>query len=411
MTKIKKLATALAAAVTKNRYVMALILVALLVIVGVLITRCSGDGDADETTTTVPEVMTSLTTTTTVPPTTTTTTTAVALTPSPLNGLGVEDAASVDRRAIAVKIDNHWDAQPQSGIEKADAVYELLVEGGLTRFIALFLQSDAEFLGPIRSGRPTDPTLVKPLGAPLQISGGQAWIISIINNAGVKLLGDNGDTAHRIATRSSPHNLYGSTLLMREAADARSFSDDPPPPIFDFGEPPESETDAVNIVLDWSARPEVRWEWDGTEYLRFNGDDPHEWISEAEALGQVPEEEGEAESTDNQEPADDEAVEDDDEGAEPNRGQISTDTLLVLTARRYTAQASSGEGSSVPAMETVGEGQAILFYSGVVVEGTWERGSIDDLFRLLLPDGTPMTVPAGRLWITIFPNTQTLSWE
>ena len=50
-----------------------------------------------------------------------------------------------------MKIDNHWDARPQSGIQEADAVYELPVESGLTRFIALFHQSDSAYLGPMRS--------------------------------------------------------------------------------------------------------------------------------------------------------------------------------------------------------------------------------------------------------------------
>ncbi len=373
------------------------IAVPLLVLV-VVLAVCSGGG-GDTTTTTATTTTTTATTTTPATTTTTTTTTLPELPTSPLNGLPVEDAASLDRRVIAVKIDNHWDAQPQSGIQKADAIYELLVEGGLTRFIALFHSSDAEFLGPIRSGRPTDPTLVKPLGAPLQISGAQAWVVSLINSDGVKLIGDNGDTTFRIPTRSSPHNLYGSTLLMREVADARGYPDDPPPPMFDFGEPSPSDTPAVDITLDWSDRPVVRWEWDGTQYLRFNADTPQEWISEAETLGQT----GDAGGTT--------TTSADGTPAEPDRAQIATDTLVVLTAQRYTARPASGSGTPVPALETVGEGQALLFYGGVVVEGTWERGSIDDPFRLLLPDGTPMIVPPGRLWISVFPSSQPLTWE
>ncbi len=388
---------------TKKRLFIAAGIAVPLLVFAVVLATCSGGG-SDETTTT-PATTTTAATTTAAATTTTTTTTVPELPPSPLNGLGVEDAASLDRRVIAVKIDNHWDAQPQSGIEKADAVYELLVEGGLTRFIALFHSSDAEFLGPIRSGRPTDPTLVKPLGAPLQISGAQAWVVSLINSDGVKLIGDNGDTTFRIPTRSSPHNLYGSTLLMREVADARGYPDDPPPPMFDFGEPSPSDTPAVDITLDWSDRPVVRWEWDGTEYLRFNGDTPQEWISEAEALGQTGEDAA----------ADDTTTTTSGDGvadvSEPDRAQIATDTLVVLTAERYTARPASGSGTPVPALETVGEGQAILFYGGVVVEGTWERGSIDDPFRLLLPDGSPMTVPPGRLWISVFPSSRPLSWE
>ncbi len=164
----------------------------------VVAAACGGD---DANTTTTAEITTLAPVTTTAGTSSTssstseaTTTTAEPLTPSPLNGMGVEDPSLLDRRVIAVKIDNHWDARPQSGIEQADAIYELLVEGGLTRFIALFHNSDTEYLGPVRSGRPTDPTLIKFLGAPLQISGAQPWVSSLIVGDGVNLLGDTGAT-------------------------------------------------------------------------------------------------------------------------------------------------------------------------------------------------------------------------
>lgn len=355
-----------------TRSILAVLLVALVV------AACGGD---DATTTTVPvtslpEVSTSTTqaeTTTKAPPTTTTTTT---LPPSPLNGMGVADPATLERRVVAIKIDNHPDARPQSGIEQADAVYELLVEGGLTRFIALFHSSDTEYLGPVRSGRPTDPTLVKFLGAPLQISGAQPWVVRVINGYGVKLLGDNGNTTFRIHTRSSPHNLYGSTLLMRAEADRRGYPDDPPPAMFDFGDPTPSTTPATNITLDWSRAPVVRWVWNGTEYLRFNADTPHNWVTE--------------------------------DGEE---SQIAVDTLVVIEARRYLASSSDGSGSAVPAEDTVGEGTAYVFYNGVVVEGQWQRESADERFELSLPDGTPIVVPAGRIWISVFPSQQEITWE
>lgn len=353
---------------------------------------CGGD-EATTTTsdiTTLAPVDTSGSSTTGSPTTGATTTTGEPLPPSPLNGMGVEDEELLDRRVIAVKLDNHWNARPQSGIEQADAVYELLVEGGLTRFIALFHHTDVEYLGPIRSGRPTDPTLVKYLGAPLQISGAQPWVSSLIAGYGVKLLGDNGNTTFRIGTRSAPHNLYGSTLLMRDEADRRDYPDDPPAePIFDFGDPTPGETGADRINLDWSDNPVVHWEWTGTEYLRFNGDDPHNWRS-------APME-------------DDEDTEEDE--SEPVDTQISAETLVVLEATKYWASSSSGAGSAVPALDTVGEGAAYVFYDGLVVEGQWQRESVDERFELTLEDGTPIVVPAGRLWVSVFPAGQPLTWE
>lgn len=378
-----------------------------LVAVALLATACGSD---DATTTTTPLTTLGDVETSTGPssaPTTTvapTSTTDIPLPPSPLNGMGVEDEAALDRRVVAVKIDNHWLARPQSGIEQADAVYELLVEGGLTRFIALFHHSDTEYLGPIRSGRPTDPTLVKYLGAPLQISGAQPWISSVIAGYGVKLLGESGNTTFRIRSRGAPHNLYGSTLLMRDEADRRDYPDDPPAePAFDFGEPTPGTSGARDVTLDWSDRPVVRWEWTGTEYLRFNGDTPHNYLT-------LPsEEDDDAESADDA--ASETTADDTAEEPEPVEHQIAADTLVVLTAPKYWASSSNGAGSAVPALDTVGGGMAYVFYQGRVVEGMWQRESVDERFDLSLEDGTAITVPAGRLWISIFPDNQSVTWE
>lgn len=351
-------------------------LVAVVLASALVAAGCSG-GDAEPTTTialtTLPPV------TTTLPPTTTslppTTTTSAPLAPSPLNGIDVGDEALLARRAIAVKIDNHPNARPQSGIQSAELIYELLVEGGLTRFIAIFHSTDSDYVGPIRSGRPTDPTLVRPLDAPFQFSGAQGWVQSGFAAAGVKLIGE-GSTTFRIGSRRAPHNLYGDTMLMRELSDAREYPDDPPQQMFEFGEP-EAGARATEIGLDWSDHPVVRWEWNDSEYLRFNGDTPHNWRPR-----------------------------------EGDEEQISTDTLLVLTAERYTASPSAGAGgSSVPAMRTTGTGQALLFHDGMMVEGTWERGAIEEPFSLLLPDLTAMVLPPGRLWVSVFPSTQSISWE
>ena len=79
---------------------------------------------------------------------------------SPLNGTAVSEE-SLTRRILGVKIDNHLEARPQSGIEKADLIFEVWVEG-LTRYLAFFQASDVDYLGPIRSMRPTDISLQDP---------------------------------------------------------------------------------------------------------------------------------------------------------------------------------------------------------------------------------------------------------
>ena len=58
-----------------------------------------------------------------------------------------------NERPFAVMIDNHKDAWPQAGLQKAYMVYEIVVEGGETRLMALFKGADVDKIGPVRSAR------------------------------------------------------------------------------------------------------------------------------------------------------------------------------------------------------------------------------------------------------------------
>ena len=345
---------------------------------GLALAACSGAEAATTTVAAAPPTTVAPTTTTTVPVPTTTSTTSTTLPPgplSPLDGLPVDDPLLLERRVIAVKIDNHWNARPQSGIQEADAVYELLVEAGLTRFIALFHDSDSDYLGPMRSGRPTDPTLLKPVGATFTISGAQDWVINRIISAGVPLIGEVRPATFRVSGRFAPHNLYVDTNALREYADGREYANDPPPDLFTWGSWSEDQGEPVaEISFDWSQGLQVGWEWDGTRYLRTTGSEPHEWVDR----------EGEA-------------------------AQITTDTLVVLFATRYTA-VPPGSGSSVPAMDTLGTGRALVFAGGEMREGTWSRASIEEPFALTDTDGETITVPPGKPWISVFPDSRTISW-
>ena len=342
---------------------------------------CSG-GDSDDTTSAQLTTLAPVTTTSAPSvPSSTPTTLAAATIPSPLNGLEVRgiDEENVERRVIAVKVDNHPEARPQSGLQDADAVYELLVEGGLTRFIAMFLQSDSEYVGPIRSVRPTDASLVLPLRATLQISGGQAWVKSATLAAGVPYIGETDPNTFRIPRdgRAYERTLFGTTEGMRERADRQELPDEPPVPWFTFGDAPAAPTRATEITMEWSGGNTVRWEHDGEQYKRFAGDEPHNW-----------------------------------QDVDGNVDQISFDTVLVLLAERYTASPSGSQGgSSLPALETVGSGEALLLHDGVVVEGTWQRDDMAEPFALRTTGGTTMIVPPGRLWVSVFPSDGEIMWQ
>jgi hypothetical protein len=88
----------------------------------------------------------------------------------PLTGfeLGGE---TVSGPSIAIKIDNTDAGRPQVGISSADIVFEELVEGGVTRYLAIFHSDVPDEVGPVRSGRPQDAELVPSFGGVFVFSG------------------------------------------------------------------------------------------------------------------------------------------------------------------------------------------------------------------------------------------------
>ena len=136
---------------------------------------------------------------------------------SPVNGLPMPSGSN-NSIVIGIKNDNNVRARPQSGPQKADAVFEVLVEGGMTRFINIFYQSDTSYHGPIRSARPTDPTVLRPLGGVLVASGATGGLIPEINDMGVPVITDRRPEYFRISSRKAPHNLYADTSKLKSIA-------------------------------------------------------------------------------------------------------------------------------------------------------------------------------------------------
>ena len=335
-------------------------------------------------TTTPTETTTSTTTTPTNDPTAETTTTITTttsvpgppLTPSPLTGLGVADPDTLNRRTMAVKVDNHWDGRPQVGIGEAEAVFELLVESGITRFIALFHSVDSTYVGPVRSVRPTDPHLLRHLNTTVLASGGQDWIINTFPRNGVGVIGEIGVGGYRDESRQAPHNYFVNTAELRPTADQRLYTDTGPPPLFEIGDLPVSGVPGgvSEVTMEWAPTNSVTWKWNGSMYERHLEDGPHTWTH-----------------------------------VEGGEEVITADVLVVIFARLFYTTPPQG-GVTLPTMETTGEGRALVFAEGQVVVGRWERADTAQPFSFTLADGPPITVPAGRPWISLFPDGRPVSW-
>ncbi|HEX9765323.1 MAG TPA: DUF3048 domain-containing protein [Nitriliruptorales bacterium] len=291
---------------------------------------------------------------------------------SPLNGAVTVAETDLDHRAIGVKIDNHARARPQAGLDQADVIVEILVEGGLTRFLALFHSRAPDGVGPIRSGRPTDSTIAAALGAPLAISGAQGWVQNLIVSHGVNLIGHTSSTMYRMPGRPAPHNLFTDISRLHANADSRGLPDDPPQTWLPFGPLVSGAEPATSVSLTFGpTTAEWRWHSDG-EWRRITDGQTHNAVNV----------DGDVE-------------------------RIVADTVLVLQMDTYTAS-PSGSGSSVPATDTTGSGPAWVFSDGKYATGTWSRAEITDPFELTTDDGQRLAVPPGRLWVELFPSSRTL---
>ena len=297
---------------------------------------------------------------------------------SPVNGLPMSPNSN-NSIVIGIKNDNNVRARPQSGPQNADAVFEVLVEGGMTRFINIFYQSDISYHGPIRSARPTDPTVLRPLGGVLVASGATGGLIPEINDMGVPVITDRRPDYFRISSRKAPHNLYADTQKLKSTAISKGYKKvNTPQPLFPWGDPTFNNWQTNSfLTLPFSGYTETTWTWNGSTYLRTyydayqnqKYDNIHYWSDE-----------------------------------NGNTGQISFDTVIALFCEPYV------HPLQLPSVKTVGEGRAILLHGGKMIDAKWKRGSNLDPFHIFDSNNNILYVPKGKVWISLVPNTKSPSF-
>ena len=204
-----------------------------LVVGGVLMFR-SGE-EADETATTVPE--------------TTTTTERVPGPTAPLTGLEDPTGAVATRCAVTVKIGNTADAHPQTGVGAADVVYEEVVDGGITRLVAVYQSTAPEQVGGVRSVRPTDQYILWPLRGVFAFSGGNPAELASLKGVPVVKLDETaagGMMFH--GPGRAPNNLFADVDQMYGACE-----DPPPPPLFLYRAPLAPPPASRRPVPTWAS--------------------------------------------------------------------------------------------------------------------------------------------------------------
>jgi hypothetical protein len=287
----------------------------------------------------------------------------------PFTGEEPRDEADVDRPAVALKIENAAVARPLAGLEDADLVYEELIEGGETRFMAIYHCDDARKAGPIRSARLVDPAIMSPKTKILGYSGGNQTVVDALDEAGVvSITEDSAGNAMRRVERpglSLEHTLYADSSAVRKIG-RKKFDEAPPDDLFAFGEMEGQSKKASAISINFGGASEITYKWSRGAWQRSQDGEP--FVVES-------------------------------------GGQISVDNVLVEEHHVRASEVVDVAGTpSIEIVNETGRGRAVLFRDGRALEGRWRRESIDDPVTFETRGGEEMVFAPGVIWIELVPS-------
>ena len=308
-----------------------------------------------------------------------------------------------NKRPLLVMIENHKEARPQSGISKADVVYEAVAEGGITRFLAVFYcdaQAQDIMIGPVRSARTYFLDFASEYGKyPLYAHVGGAntpgpanalgqiqdygWGGSEGNDLNQFSIGyptfrrDYERLGHTVATE---HTMYSTTEGLWDVAKSRNWTNVSPKgqnwldnfEEWKFGkEADEASSGDINKieVNFWEGYNDhqVIWNYDKAKnsYLRNNGGQTHNDLNYDE--------------------------------------QISVKNVIVQFMTEQSA--NDGYKNNLHLLYgTTGKGKTLVFNNGEVVTGTWEKESRTDRTKFYGASGKETPLVPGKIWIEIVPK-------
>lgn len=278
---------------------------------------------------------------------------------------------------IAIMIENMVDSRPPSGLSKANLVYEVVAEAGITRFLA-FYASDEEIkeIGPIRSARPYFLDWAEEFKALYLHVGGSSQALGKIPQRKIIDLDQyfNGKYFWRDKSRLAPHNVYTSSELL-----AKVLEDKKIPLEGDFDslmyklpiDNPESLDagfEAKKIIINFST-PSYQVEWQykpqTNDYFRFQAGQSHQDLDGLRIR------------------------------AKNIVVQVAETQILDEIGRRK--------------IKTWGEGKAFIFQDGRVIKGKWMKNRSNGLDKIPRTKfyselGQEIEFNQGTTWIEVIPN-------
>lgn len=267
--------------------------------------------------------------------------------------------------SLAAKIDNHADARPQIGLEHTDLVFEEMVEGGLTRYVAVWQSDVPAQIGPIRSIRPMDPDIISPLGGIVAYSGGQQRFVQLMKDTNVYNAihgqADTADVMFRTPDKSAPHNVVvkAPELIAQHA---------------DIVAPAQQFAFAVDLASSSGVREGSRT---SVIALRFGAPSTPSWTYDAASERYL--------------------------RAQAGGPDLDTAGAQLSAANVIVVRVPVSNDGGVPKTELIGSGEAWVSTGGGTVHATWTKGSRTASIRLVDDTGTVVRLAPGNSWIELVP--------
>jgi hypothetical protein len=327
----------------------------------------------------------------------------------PINGgmfTKVERSIWENRRPITAVIENHADSRPQSGLTKADVIYEAVAEGGITRFLTIYYCGAAAAdvkIAPVRSARVYfidlatgygDKPIFMHVGGANDYGGTgetvkEARALELLETLGWRVpKGNDFDTTydsgfpvfwrnydrldHQVATE---HTMMASLDAAYEQAKDRNLEDkDSKGNSWDknftpwkfVDEKPTSNPRYSEISFDfWSNKKDydVTWKYDSktNSYLRENGGKAHMDLD--------------------------------------TNSQLSSKNVVILFAK----ERGPVDKNLHMIYTVVGDGDVLIFQNGEVIKGSWEKSERNDMIRFEDAQGKEISFVRGPIWVEIVP--------
>jgi Protein of unknown function (DUF3048) N-terminal domain/Protein of unknown function (DUF3048) C-terminal domain len=265
-------------------------------------------------------------------------------------------------RVLAVKIDNIVNARPQTGLARADIVYVLPVEGGLSRLMAIFSSRYPPVVGPVRSAREDDLQLLRQFGRPaFAYSGATPRLLPYIHRTAriVNLYAGTSSGYYRDLSRVAPYNLYAHTRQLLAQAPGASTARDIG---FRFGPPPAGGTVTRSVPVSYPTAS-FRFTWSAAK---------GRWLVTMDGAPAVT----------------------------SGGVRLSAATVVIQHTTVRTSRFKE-YGFRPPYAESVGSGTTLVLRDGRAWAGHWSRPTANGGTTFTTASGGPMTFARGPVWVVL----------